>query len=88
MKNSQAEYGEWKTWFAWRPVMVTVLCQFGRRTQSRYAWLKTVAYRTVKHDSREYYQFVLQDDLSDYLTLEYGEYGRPRQNKSTESLYY
>jgi hypothetical protein len=87
MKNAQPEFGEWKTWFAWRPVLVDVLCPFGRRTRSRYAWLKTVAYRTVKLDGREYYQFVLQDDLSDYLTLEYGEYGRPRQTKSSDSLY-
>ena len=87
MKNAQPKFSEWKTWFAWRPVLVDVLCPFGRRTRSRYAWLKTVAYRTVKLDGREYYQFVLQDDLSDYLKLEYGEFNRQMTKQNNNTTY-
>ncbi len=89
MKNTKdtAVYGKWQHWFAWYPVKITVLYKFGRRTNCRLAWFKSVVCRTVTRDNVTEWQYVLPDDLSDYLTLEYGELVRQTKTQANDNFY-
>ena len=89
MKHNKdsAVYGKWQTWFAWYPVKITVLYKFGRRSDCRIAWFKSVVRRTVTDNGITNWQYVLHDDLSDYLTLEYGELNRQAPKQNNDSTY-
>ncbi len=82
-KNDAVEYGKWQNWFAWYPVRITLLYPFGHRTNSKFAWFTSVVKRRVVNGSTTSWQYVAPDDLSDYLTLEYGEMSR--QTKQAQS---
>jgi hypothetical protein len=83
-KNNTVQYGKWQNWFAWYPVRVTVLYPFGHRTDSKFAWFTSVVKRRVIDGSTVSWQYVSPDDLSDYLTLEYGEMQRQAKQDRTD----
>jgi hypothetical protein len=83
-KKHTIQYGKWQNWFAWYPVKITLLYPFGRRTNSKFAWFTFVVKRKVIEGSAISWQYVSPDDLSDYLTLEYGELNRQTKQERSD----